>query len=218
MSRKQQIWWILGMVGCLIIFMLLTGAYVWGWGTAEVDQAFGSGLVARVKPLTHDIFAVVTILGNTYFVAVVTVLISFAFIIKKQWQQLVIFLLAILSGWQLNNFLKAMVSRPRPAYPEAVHHMTSFSFPSGHAMISVLLFGSLTYILLPYLKTKAARRALLVGAVLLTLLVGFSRLVLGVHFLTDIAAGFAFSGFLLLLILFADQREWFRKPPLNRLY
>jgi len=218
MSRKQQICWVLGMTGCLLVFMLLTGAYVWGWGTAEVDQAFGSGLVTRVKPLTHDIFAVITILGDTNFVTVVTVLISLVFIIKKLWHQLAIFLPAILSGWQLNNILKDLIARPRPVYPEAVHHMTSFSFPSGHAMISVALFGSLAYILLPYLKTKAARRALLVGAVLLTLLVGFSRLVLGVHYLTDIAAGFAFSGFLLLLILFADQREWFRRPPLNRLY
>ncbi|MGB4594544.1 MAG: phosphatase PAP2 family protein, partial [Anaerolineaceae bacterium] len=74
------------------------------------------------------------------------------------------------------------------------------------------------YLLMPLLKQKAARLALLVGAIVLTLLVGFSRLYLGVHYLSDVLAGFAFSSFWLLLLLFADQNKWFGKPPIQKLY
>lgn len=210
--------WIIAMVACLLVFGLLAAAYTFDWGLASIDNTFGAGLVSRATPLGRAFFDAVTILGNTNFVAPLAVLIGLVFIFKKQWQQLMIFVLAIVGGWQLNNLLKIIFLRPRPAYPDAIHTMTSFSFPSGHAMIAVLLFGVLAYLAWPLLKQKAARRGLLIGAITLTLLVGFSRLYLGVHYLSDVIAGFAFGLFWLLLLLYADQNGLFGKPPIHRLY
>jgi len=215
-ANKQR--WIVAMAACLLVFGLLAAAYVFDWGLLKFDYDFGVGLVSRASPIGRSIFTAITTLGNTNFVAPVSIFIGLIFILRKQWQQTLIFALAILAGWQLNNLLKFLFGRVRPDYPQAPHDMTSFSFPSGHAMIAVLMFGVLAYLLMPQLKQKAARLALLVGAIILTLLVGFSRLYLGVHYLSDILAGFAFSSCLLLLLLYADQNSWFGKPPIQKLY
>ena len=206
------------MAVCLVVFGLLAAAYVFDWGVADFDLSFGESLVSRATPAGKTIFRAVTVLGNTYFVAPFSVFVGLVFILKKQWQRAVIFALAISGSMLLNGLLKLFFARLRPAYPQAPHTMTSFSFPSGHAMIAVLMFGILVYLLMPLIKQKAARAVLLVGAIVLTLLVGFSRLYLGVHYLSDVLAGFAFSSFLLLLLLNADQTEFFGKTPIHKLY
>jgi undecaprenyl-diphosphatase len=215
-EKKRK--WIMAMLACLLVFGLLAAAYALDWGVDKIDRSFGAGLVGRATPVGRAFFGAVTILGNTNFVAPFSILIGLVFIFKKQWQRLIIFALAIIGSWQLNNLLKAIFLRPRPAYPVAPHDMTSFSFPSGHAMIAVLMFGILAYLFMPLLKQETARKALLIGAIVLTLLVGFSRLYLGVHYLSDVIAGLAFSSFLFLLLLFADQNRWFGKPPIQKLY
>ncbi|MGB4595614.1 MAG: phosphatase PAP2 family protein, partial [Anaerolineaceae bacterium] len=178
--------WMIAVIVCLLAFGLLAAAYTLDWGMDELDLAFGSRLVSRTNPAGRAFFGAVTILGDTNFVTPLAILIGVVFIFKKQWQRLIIFALAIVGSWQLNNLLKMLFARPRPAYLAAPHDLISFSFPSGHAMIAVLMFGVLTYLLMPLLKQKAARLALLVGAIVLTLLVGFSRLYLGVHYLSDV--------------------------------
>ncbi len=203
---------------CLLVFGLVAAAYGFNWGVANFDSSFGVSLVSRATPAGKTIFRAVTVLGNTYFVVPFSVLIGLVFILKKQWQRAVIFALAIGGSMLLNGLLKLFFARVRPAYPQAPHTMTSFSFPSGHAMIAVLMFGILVYLLIPSIKQKTARAALLVGAIVLTLLVGFSRLYLGVHYLSDVLAGFAFSSFLLLLLLYADQTGFFGKTPIHKLY
>ena len=206
------------MVVCLLVFGILAAAYVFDWGVASLDSSLGVGLVSRATPACKTFFRAVTVLGNTYFVAPFSILIGLVFILKKQWQRVVIFALAICSSMLLNSLSKLFFARVRPAFTQAPHTMTSFSFPSGHAMMAVLMFGILVYLLMPLIKQKTARAALLGGAIVLTLLVGFSRLYLGLHYLSDVLAGFAFSAFLLLLLLFADQTGFFGKTPIQKLY
>lgn len=94
-------------------------------------------------------------------------------------------------GALLNLGLKTLFARARPAAASAIAAATGYSFPSGHAMGSFIVFGSIAYILMrqPYRwKWKSAWLALLVTAVLL---VGLSRVYLGVHWGSDIAAGWS---------------------------
>jgi undecaprenyl-diphosphatase len=84
---------------------------------------------------------------------------------------------------------KKFISRDRPAkvafYPE--HNS---SFPSGHATTAISLYGMLAFFLYRHLKQKGQRRAILLLAAVLITLIGFSRIYLGVHFLSDVVAGF----------------------------
>ena len=71
---------------------------------------------------------------------------------------------------------------------------TSYSFPSGHAMESFVAYGMLAYLAVLALKTWEARVAAVCGAALLVVLIGFSRMYLGVHYFSDVIAGYAAGG------------------------
>jgi len=106
----------------------------------------------------------------------------------------------VLSGWiaafggasVLDRWLKLLVHRPRPRYAAALIHHPTWSFPSGHAMGSLVGFGMLAYVLVRF--TDGSRRARLVvwaGATVLIVLIGASRMYLGVHYLSDVVGGYA---------------------------
>lgn len=91
-------------------------------------------------------------------------------------------------GGILGAVLKVLVERARPVFPEPVAHSSGYSFPSGHALGSMLGVGVLILIFLPVLSTRGRVLAYLVGAILV-LLTGFDRVALGVHFVSDVVAG-----------------------------
>jgi undecaprenyl-diphosphatase len=81
------------------------------------------------------------------------------------------------------------VDRPRPSLVAPIATAHGKSFPSGHAMSSVVVYGSLLLVFFPVL-TRAWRRRCLVGVVVLMLVIGFSRLALGVHYISDVVGGY----------------------------
>lgn len=96
----------------------------------------------------------------------------------------------------LNFLLKQLFARPRPNLFAEVASLHSYSFPSGHAMAATAIYG-MTAVVLARLMPRL-RRPLAVGTPILIALIGFSRIFLGVHWVTDILAGFAAGSFLLL--------------------
>jgi undecaprenyl-diphosphatase len=136
----------------------------------------------------------ITSLGSTsVLVLVTTAMIVYLLLIRWSGTALFVFV-AVAGGQVLSSLLKVEIDRPRP---ELVSHLvteTSLSFPSGHAMLSAVTYltlGSLTARILPDRTTKVY---VLVLAVLTTLLVGISRIYLGVHWPSDVLAGWC-AGF-----------------------
>ena len=93
-------------------------------------------------------------------------------------------------GGVLGVVLKLLVARARPVFPEPVAHASGYSFPSGHALNSMLGVGVLVLVFLPVLRAAGRWLAYGVGA-LLVLLTAFDRIALGVHFVSDVLAGWA---------------------------
>lgn len=92
----------------------------------------------------------------------------------------------------LNVLLKELVQRPRPEDINLVVE-TGFSFPSGHSMVAMAFFGLLVWLVWHYERDRTLRLACCAGFSLIILLIGISRIYLGVHYASDVLAGFCIS-------------------------
>lgn len=133
----------------------------------------------------------VTALGGT---AVLTLLVAavlgFLVIARRTHAALLVFG-ATVGGAVLSTLLKGAYARPRPALVPHLSYVTSASFPSGHAMLSAVVYLTLGALLARQVAGRWARAYFVGVAVVLTLLVGASRVYLGVHYPSDVVAGWA---------------------------
>ncbi len=134
-----------------------------------------------------NIFSVLTQLGNWQFIVPAFLIILF-FIYKKYHSFVRPFIFTVLSAEFVTFIGKLMIQRIRPEGGALV--MLDFSFPSGHSTIAVTMYGFLAYLIIRQLKEKTAKIAVILGAIFIILLIGFSRLYLGVHYVSDILAGY----------------------------
>jgi undecaprenyl-diphosphatase len=141
----------------------------------------------HTDPLT-TFFSFVTIFGNWWFVIpLVAVICAYLYFIKER--QFVPPFIGMLAGAEATTYIvKILVARPRAL--DALVTKTDFSFPSGHAMIAVALYGFLIYVGSCLIKTVWVRRFAMCVLTPLILLTGLSRLYLGVHYMSDVLAGY----------------------------
>ena len=131
----------------------------------------------------------VTSLG--YYYAVVPLLAVAVFALYRRGWRLSAVLLVVSTGGSivLTTVLKGVFQRTRPELFDSGYQASFYSFPSGHATVAVGFYGMLT-VILAYRLRGAARWAVAACGVLVVLLIGFSRLYLGVHYPTDVLAGY----------------------------
>lgn len=160
---------------------------------AEREHSYVIGYEAAV-----DVAGFVTHLGSTaVLTAVVAVGVIVLLLVRRHRQALFLLVSAVL-GVALNNLVKVLVGRSRPLFDVAVAVATGKSFPSGHAMNSTVVYGSLLVILLPSMRAPWHR--VLVGTVtaVLVVVIAASRVVLGVHFMSDVIGGIILGSALVL--------------------
>ncbi len=109
-------------------------------------------------------------------------------LIKKHKKEALIFALIVLLAPSLNGILKRIIQRPRPLFYPLVA-TSSYSFPSGHAIGSFVFYVTLSYFVYHFTKSKKLSAIAFAVSILLILLIGISRMYLGVHYPTDILAG-----------------------------
>jgi undecaprenyl-diphosphatase len=132
---------------------------------------------------------IVTALGYYWFVVLLLVVVVPLFY-QRGWRLSAILLLVSTAGSAvLTTVLKSVFERARPELFDSGYHASFYSFPSGHATVAVGFYGMLTLVL-AYRLRGTARWAVGVSGVIVVLLIGFSRLYLGVHYPTDVVAGY----------------------------
>ncbi|WP_404925807.1 phosphatase PAP2 family protein [Mesorhizobium sp. ORM16] len=136
----------------------------------------------------------ITSLGSTSVLVLITAAtIIYLLLIRRPGTALLIFV-AVAGGQMLSSLLKLGVDRPRPELVSHLVNETSLSFPSGHAMLSAVTYLTLGSLAARFLQGRTTKIYVLALAVLTTVLVGISRIYLGVHWPSDVLAGWC-AGF-----------------------
>ena len=143
----------------------------------------------RVDWLT-TVFRVITTVGNTAAMTVIAIVATIVLWRRHRVLALTV-LLGSASGWLLMQALKCGVARPRPPERFRVLAIDTYSFPSGHAMMSAIVLGLVAVAAWRSSTWVRAHRAVLAIAPVASLLIGASRVYLGVHWTTDVVAGWA---------------------------
>lgn len=154
---------------------------------------------------------VITFLGSPPFLGGASLATALFLTWRRWWHRLLALVLTMGGGTVLIILLKTLFHRPRPIFENPLVTLASYSFPSGHAMGSTLLAGSIAFIVATSLKAWRGRVLSILSAFIFVLLIALTRIYLGAHYLSDVlgamAAGLAWLAFCLTAV------ETFRRRP-----
>ncbi|MEY2492993.1 MAG: hypothetical protein QOH24_1944 [Verrucomicrobiota bacterium] len=151
------------------------------WFHRHLSQTLVSVLHAFSEPGSSEWIGIVLFFAVTFFIW------------KRAWPALVTLIVAVPGGMLLNEVVKICVHRHRPFVDGWFVDWSGYSFASGHVIGATLLYGQLMLFLLPVLRSKRWRSLIVFVAAALVLLVGFSRIALGAHYLSDVLGAIFFG-------------------------
>ncbi|MCF3942035.1 phosphatase PAP2 family protein [Oceanobacillus alkalisoli] len=192
-----------------IVLIIITG--IWVLQLLEGNMPYVDQATRRFADLLGQSFLLepfqfITHLGSSFFlypfVAVVTI---FLFIWFKHWLPAVFFGGGIYLSHKINHGIKLLITRERPSISVSLN-AEGYSFPSGHSMISLVCYGLLAYFITRKLKSKRLISMVQIGFAVLIFLIGISRYIINVHYLTDVLAGFFFGYLLLIGLIFLYEK------------
>jgi membrane-associated phospholipid phosphatase len=187
-------------------------------GLAGHDSAVTGWLVAHRTPELTVAMRIATNLGGLWFALPLVAVAALA--LPRGWGRwrTVALMVGVMAGTHLLvNGVKLLIARPRPVLDEIVATATGYAFPSGHSAQALAAYCALAYLLNPRLRRRLTRVALWTGAALVVAVVGFSRLYLGVHWLTDVLGGYVIgaiwtAALLTTVSVVPEQRRRSRDP------
>ena len=171
-----------------------------------VDHEVASWFHAHLNWTFVHILRLLSEPGSSSWIGLVLVFAVGFFLWKRAWPALVTLVVAVPGGMLLNELVKIAVQRHRPYIDGPFVDWSGYSFASGHTIGATLLYGQLALFLLPIIKSRQAQRVLFCSAGTIVLLVGFSRIALGAHYLTDVLAAMCLGTLWLKFCLLASKR------------
>jgi undecaprenyl-diphosphatase len=189
-----------------LVLILLTGAGIWGFieladevaegQTRAVDTAILLALRNPADPAdpigprwVEEMFRDFTALGGVSVIVFITLGAAGYLALLRKHRTVLLLAIAVGGGLLINTLLKLGFDRPRPDLVPHGAYVYTASFPSGHAMLATATYLTLGALLARVLPDRRTKFFVLTMAVVLCLLVGFSRVYLGVHWPSDVAAG-----------------------------
>lgn len=173
--------------------------------TQAIDTIILQGIKLLHTPLLDQLMFSITFLGQPSILLFVSLGLGIWLLIKNCRSEAMTLAIAGIGAVSLNYWLKLLFARDRPQLWERIVDVRYYSFPSGHAMVSMVIYGLIGYLLAN--RFVRWRNWILSLTTLLVVTIGFSRLYLGVHWPTDIAAGYA-AGLVWLIACILSLETW----------
>ncbi len=181
----------------------LAALLVFVWLAAQVTSGAPIGFDAGVRAFVHEsasprltgVMRWVSDLGEPGLLFILGIGALLAMLVLRWNRQAVLFLILLTGAFILDSTLKLAFHRTRPAAFFGTPEPRSFSFPSGHALFSICFFGTLAAIAAEHVANRRARAAIWGLAAVLICAIGLSRIYLGVHYPSDVIAGYAAAVF-----------------------
>ncbi len=180
-------------------------------------QGFDASVLLSIRSLHQSwldpIMVFVTNVGDPRVLLVICVGLSVILVLRHHRAEAMTIAIAGFGALGLNFVLKNLFERARPELWSRIVDVTNYSFPSGHAMLSMVMYGLLGYLL----ATQFDRWRVVIATIstLLILLIGFSRLYLGVHWFTDVIGGYA-AGLVWLITCILSLEIWRHRHDLTQ--
>lgn len=192
-----------GIIFLILIILFTLIAYLIKIDKIYIFDDFIYNLLSKIMciPLTN-FFKIVTNFAN-YIVVIILCILSFIFI-KNKWYGVIISIDAI-NSTVINKILKSIFVRPRPEILRLVKE-GGYSFPSGHAMASFSFYGFIIYLVYKSNIDIKYKRIIYIFLTLTILLIGISRIYLGVHYASDILAGYIMAGIHLIIYTYLIEK------------
>lgn len=187
---------------CLILFLII-GLYVIKIDGNVIDSSFYNFIISFKSKYTTLFFKGVTFLSSVLFMVVVSILLLLVKKIKYRKLMLINIILDVI----LNTCLKYIFRRERPRDIMMVIE-NGFSFPSGHTMLATIFYGFIIYLIYKSDKSNKFKYVSIILLSLLILLIGISRIYLGVHYTTDVLGGYLISiSYLMVFIYYIEKKN-----------
>jgi undecaprenyl-diphosphatase len=210
-------------LGIGLAVAVLAGA-LFGWlgeevlagGTQAFDDRFRALVSRHEIPVLTEIMRSASIWGAPARLSLVAVVLVAGLLLRRRLRDAVLVAVTLLGAGIIDSSLKLLYARVRPAGFFADYATpTSYSFPSGHTLFATTFFGGLAVLLWPRLRHPAARALVWLTCSALILLIGFSRVYLGVHYPSDVLGGLAAGTVWVGAIAVGDRiaSHWRPRPP-----
>lgn len=198
----------------ILFIMIATVIIIWIFkimnDTLPYLDQWTRGFVESVQETKlFSVARLITELGSASFLIPFTVIMGIVlWILFQDFLPALIFSGGILVSHIINLLIKALVARERPRLDVGAN-AEGYSFPSGHAMISIVCYGLLLYVLMKKIKSTKVSIMVQLSFSLLIALIGMSRVIINVHYSTDVLAGFIIGS--ILLLGFIKVYEYFNR-------
>ncbi|RNA68568.1 phosphatase PAP2 family protein [Alteribacter keqinensis] len=200
-------------VNCFFLFILVSVLSIQNHLTA-LDQVIIRTVQAPLTPFITGLMEKATKIGSGEVILIITVITGFYLIMKKMFGYTILLISLVFGGILLNFALKVLFQRERPGEMSVIEvfgyslELSSYSFPSGHTMRSVILFSFFIYLCYQLISKQLIKLTATLFLLGIILTVSLSRIVTGAHFPTDILAAVTISIFWFYVCLIA-YRKWF---------
>ncbi|MER2175680.1 MAG: phosphatase PAP2 family protein [Carnobacterium sp.] len=186
----------------VLSLLLLAPFSIFAFGVAEqsswltsFDRFFASPILVNRSPVKTTFYSLLTDLGGTFFIVLLTILVGLYFILRNKDSKTAywfVFNVAFGAGL-LNQLVKFLFQRTRPTIEHLVVQ-DGYSFPSGHSMASLICYGGIAFLIIQFTRKKWIKWLVGLLAALIIIIIGISRIYLGVHFPSDVVGGFCLAG------------------------
>jgi undecaprenyl-diphosphatase len=207
LSRRVGLTLLIGLgvaAGALFFFARLASEMLEG-DAKQFDEWARSGIHQFASPALTVAMRVVTMLGAPFVLISLSLVAGLAFVARRNYRAMTLLVATMAGSTLLNEVLKLSFHRTRPEPFFEIQTPGSFSFPSGHALASFCFYSTIAALISARTKSRTVRIVVWTLAALLITLIGLSRIYLGVHYPTDVLAGYAAAFIWVIIIAVADR-------------